>query len=87
MFLLGIVIPVDERIGPQMQRAGGHMDHRMPVTGASFEQDDLRAVLAQPVGEHTPRGPGPDDDIIGLQIRHCTALKLGISPVPLIGRL
>ena len=39
--------------------------NRVTIHGSGLEHEDGdRAVLAQPVGQHAARRPGPDDDIV-----------------------
>src|ERR1700737_757626 len=58
-----------------MQCPGGHVDHRVPVSRARLEQDDLRAILAQAIGEHAPRRPGPGDYILSVEFHFRFALS------------
>ena len=46
------------------QDAGRDMDHRVAVGRPGFEQDDPRAVLAQPAGDDAAGRPGANDHII-----------------------
>ena len=41
------------------QHAGRDVDHRMPVGRPGLEQDDARAVLAQPAATTQPAEPAP----------------------------
>ena len=63
---LGVVVPVDDRVGDELEHAGGHMDQRVRVLPARLQQHHFRPVRAQPLGEHATGGARPHDHIIGL---------------------
>ncbi len=57
-------IPVDFGVVEDAQHAGRDMDHRVAVGRPGFEQDDARAVLAQPAGDDAAGRPGANDHVI-----------------------
>jgi hypothetical protein len=62
---LGVERPVDVLQIDQLGEAGGHVNERMPVRAACFEQQNtVSGVFSQPVGEHTAGRAGPDDDVV-----------------------
>ena len=69
---LGLELPGKAGVVDVAVKAGRDMDPRVLVLAAGFEQQDARArIVAQPVGQHTPGRPGPDNDVIELRfLRH-----------------
>ena len=65
---LAEVVPLEIGHGRDFAEGAGHVDPDAPVPSARLEQQHPRSgVLAQPIGENAPRGPGPDDDVVELR--------------------
>ena len=60
---LGLVEPVDRRVGQRLHESGGDVDERMPVPASGLQRaDPVASVRAQAVDEGGARGAGTDDD-------------------------
>jgi len=64
---LGLVAPVDRRVGEGLTKAERDMDPAIGVVAAGFEQQHFyRRVFRQPRRDRAAGGAGTDDDEIGL---------------------
>ena len=64
---LGLVAPIDRRVGKGLAKAERDVDPAVLVLAAGFEQQHpRRRVLAQPRGDRAPGRAGADHDEIGL---------------------
>jgi hypothetical protein len=76
---LGLVAPVDRRVGKGLAEAKRDVDPAIGVVAARFEQQDACvAVLGEARGDRASGRAGADDDEIGLD---CVALR-GHAPLP-----
>ena len=61
----GGVVPVDALLADQLGQPGGHVDERVPIARAGFQQQHLDGrVFRQAVGEHAAGRTGADDDVV-----------------------
>jgi len=64
-FRFGVVIPVKRRDIDQFGQSGGHVNKRVPVAAAGFQQQDaIFGVGRKPVGQHAAGRAGADNDVI-----------------------
>jgi hypothetical protein len=71
---LGRKAPGQLRMIEQFDVPGRDMDQRVPVAPAGLDQDDpCGRIGRQPVRQHAPRRPGPDDYIVCLHLKILSA--------------
>ncbi len=64
-FRFGAVVPVDPAIVGQSGDAGGHVQQRIPIACASFQQQHaFRGIRAESVGQYTSGRAGTDDHVV-----------------------
>lgn len=62
---IGGVVPVDAAIVNQFGETGGHVDERIEILPAGFQQQDaMPRVGREPIGEHAAGRAGADDDVV-----------------------